>query len=177
MNKTIPTKLSIAKIIGVIALAIVSAALIRSIAEQRKAESSTWTRFLLNFHDSNTGLIEVINGMSVIHYASPEASTILGYNDRELEGVSLSDILPPDMAAQHQIHMFYAMGLASSGQLKTHVTAMLCKARRFDGSLVDVVIRLYIGKQSIFATINLASETKYLAPSEPATDYNTLRRK
>lgn len=175
MNLT--TKRSIALIIGLTALGVAVVQLILNVANSREKQADTWTRFLLTFADTNTGIIEVANGQSTIYYASPNASSILGYNDRELEGVDLSAILPPDMAPHHQLQMYYAMGLASSSKLKTKVTAMLCKARRYDGTEVEVVIRLFIGKHSVFALINRADETKYLPPREPATDFNAIKEK
>lgn len=168
---------SLLRILGIVIVAAIAGAFIQWMSDRKAASAGSLTRVLLTFKETNTGIVEVRNGESKIIYASKEAAKIFGYNPDELEGTDVSNLIPDAMALTHDVQMYYAMGLAQSDRLKTKTTAMLCKAKRFDKSEVEVVIRLYMGRHSIFAFINLAEETKYLPPQEPATDFHNLKIK
>lgn len=157
-----------AKAIGIVIIAaacLVAAQSWRSSAiDQARIAVSTQSRLLLSMEDTNTGVLEVRGMNHEIYFASDASCRMLGYEPGELGGLNISAILPESFRSIHQDKVYAAMRSVVSDQPKSHkVSTMLCSALAKDGKKIDIVLRVLVSKNGIFALINRAEDVSYFA--------------
>jgi PAS domain S-box-containing protein len=131
-----------------------------------KTGSSMEARFLQSLEETNTGLMDVLQGSDIILDASPAACRIFGYSS--MAGIKVSDILPPEFREIHEAKMRAAMS-------HPHAGAMRCWGRRSDGQALKLSVRVHISSNGVQAFVNLADEVTFNDMTGPMnTDQDAL---
>lgn len=127
-----------------------------------EGRASTWTRLLTSMSDTNTGIVEILNGETKVSWASSEAMGIFGYGTT-MKGLDITDLMPDYMIPKdHNKRVLTSMDKAKTGSLERRVTAIACTGKRANGDEVKLIIRIFLGKKSVIALINRAEETRYI---------------
>lgn len=131
-------------------------------ARLAEGEAPTWTRLITALSDTNTGVIEVRSGETKVSWASAEAMRIFGYNDTMI-GSDITELMGDGVVpVEHNNRVLFAMEKVRSGEINRRVTAITCVGKKRNGEEVKLVIRIFLGRQSVIALLNLAEETRYL---------------
>lgn len=130
----------------------------------RKLEenSSLWTQLLTVMRECNTGIILVEAGSSNIAKANTQAEELFGYQEGEMSGLPVSELVADEFIDKHQKAYSESLERSAAHTIKTRVVPVMCKGKKKDGEAVPCVIRLYIGDHGTIALINLVSQSNYL---------------
>lgn len=131
-------------------------------AENLRRDTSTHARLLVSLHDTHTGVVEVRGLNNEIYFASPVACELLGYLPGELNGAPISKILPPGFRGIHETKVKESFRSVINNTRKHRVSTMRCFGFRKDGSTVEIVVRVFVSPNGIFALINSFDEMAYL---------------
>jgi PAS domain-containing protein len=139
--------------------------------EEAERDATIWAEVLASLHETDTGLISVKSGQTIIRYANEDACEMFGYD--RMGGMELSKILPEWFSGDHEKIMLASMDAATKGTLQKKSSTMLCTAMRKNGTPVEVVVRVVIGKSRVIALINLSEDMNYLPMSYPMGNHKT----
>lgn len=132
-------------------------------SEKMVAEASPQARLLLALYETNTGVVEVDPQSHNIVYANDAACVIFGFENEQLVGHHLNELLPDWMQASHSIAMDTVRDSLSKDSHKGRVLATRCVAARRDKGEVVVVVRVFASRHGgMFALVNLGTDTLYV---------------
>lgn len=132
-----------------------------SVNKELRKSAPMEARLLVYMDDTNTGLIEVREGNRIAE-ANRAACNIFGYSaDSGMDGLSISAILPKWFAGHHDARMNAALDLARKGMIAPRVSTMRCTAIKQNGDAVEVIVRVFIGRECVLAIVNKAQDTIY----------------
>lgn len=143
-------------------------------ADQIRREASTQTRLLLSLNDTNTGLMEVRSGNGEIFFSSGKACEIFGYEKNELNGRNVSVIIPESFRGQHTERVQATMRSTVSGEVPHKASTMRCYGIKKNGEYVEIIIRIFVSPNGIFALVNRAEDISYfvMPPLSPEPTSN-----